>query len=161
MLMPNGTIVCRYSIQLVAKSLLAGIVHPNAMGKALVLSHGGPCKNVNAKYEVDTRRLPLGHYKFVMRNLLGDGMCCDYNMDSYYLWLIGNDGGGQRGLPGGLGHSVYESNGIFLMEEVTEFQVVENDFVSSSLPVSSSAGQLNESDNNVEIRSLLRKMNIR
>lgn len=77
--------------------------------------------------------LPVGDYKFILYDEMGDGICCNYGHGQYGLSIIGSRNE----------NSIREvrpmKDGLFLgEEEITSFQITLND-VSGGLEVSNSA----------------------
>ena len=67
--------------------------------------------------------LPVGHYKFVIKDSNGDGLCCRYGLGEYIL-RFGNADNNEQDI-------VYKSNGIFENEDSYAFYVDREDIVNS------------------------------
>jgi hypothetical protein len=83
--------------------------------------------NATKRHHTSTVRLPLGYFKFVMYDASNDGICCKYGEGSYSLKLFNSNTGIARRGEEAAGRIVYESNGVFMREDVIEFQVDEDD----------------------------------
>ena len=62
-----------------------------------------------------------------MYDASNDGICCKYGAGSYSLKLFNSNTGLGRRVEEAAGRVVYESNGVFMREDVIEFQVDEDD----------------------------------
>jgi len=104
--------------------------------KPAIIATGGPYDYFDTKspsYDPETSGrhiasmcLPEGSYKFLLKDVNGDGMCCDYGLGSYGLYF----NGGRDVRPTSLAD--------FVAKEETQFQVTEEDVVLANTSTSPS-----------------------